>query len=68
MALLVEMDARSAAARLTDLAERDDRCSTSGIWDDTVWQDEQFQRELWEAAAALSDEPKRTCDQWNPAR
>jgi hypothetical protein len=55
VALLVEMDARSAAARLAELAERDERCITSGFWDETVWEDERLQQELRQAAEALSE-------------
>lgn len=55
VALLVEMDAKSAAAQLAELAERDQRSINSGFWDDTVWEDERLQQELQQAAAALSE-------------
>jgi hypothetical protein len=55
VALLVEMDAKSAAAQLAELAERDQRSINSGNWDDTVWEDERLQQELRQAAAALSE-------------
>jgi hypothetical protein len=54
VALLVEMDARNAAVRLAELAERDERCITSGSWDETVWEDERLRQELRQAAAVLS--------------
>lgn len=46
LALLVEMKATSAVARLTELADSDERCDATGFWDDIVWADERFQREL----------------------
>ncbi|GAA1560524.1 hypothetical protein GCM10009827_097240 [Dactylosporangium maewongense] len=49
VALLVEIGARSAGPRLAELAERDERGMTSDSWDD-----ERLQRELREAAVALS--------------
>ncbi|MFJ8577088.1 HEAT repeat domain-containing protein [Micromonospora sp. NPDC093277] len=51
--LLVEMDARSALPALRDLAERDARVITGGVYVDTAWADEQLRCELREAVAVL---------------
>ncbi|MGI5525598.1 hypothetical protein ACQEUX_32295 [Micromonospora sp. CA-259024] len=53
--LLLEMGARNALPALRDLAERDRRVITAGIEDDTVWDDERFQRDLRAAVATLTD-------------
>ncbi|MFE9688715.1 HEAT repeat domain-containing protein [Micromonospora sp. NPDC005806] len=51
--LLVEMEARSVLPALRDLAERDARVITGGVYVDTAWEDERLRRDLREAVAVL---------------
>ncbi|GIE98013.1 hypothetical protein [Paractinoplanes rishiriensis] len=54
VALLVEMDARGAAAGLRRLADRDERVVRHGEEQEPAWRDERLRDELRAAAATLS--------------
>jgi hypothetical protein len=53
IALLVEMRATTAVPDLVRLAEQDERIRTGGNGDDTVWNDEEVQRQLRAAVRQL---------------